>query len=54
MIKVAIIYHSTYGHTKLQAEAVHGGASGVDEVDAQIMTAGNNFRNSYVYGKYIC
>ncbi len=40
MIKVVIVYHSTYGHTKLQAEAVHGGASSVDGVDAQIMTAG--------------
>ena len=39
MIKVTIVYHSTYGHTKLQAEAVHGGASSVDGVDAQIMTA---------------
>ena len=39
MIKVVIIYFSTYGHTKLQAEAVHRGASGVDGVDAQIMTS---------------
>lgn len=39
MIKVAIVYHSTYGHTKLQAEAVQTGASSVDGVDAQIMTA---------------
>jgi NAD(P)H dehydrogenase (quinone) len=39
MINVAIVYHSTYGHTKLQAESVQTGASSVDGVDAQIMTA---------------
>lgn len=39
MSKIAIIYHSTYGHTKLQAEAVHRGAAGVKGIDADIMTA---------------
>jgi hypothetical protein len=29
MTKIAIIYHTTYGHTKLQAEAVHRGAQSV-------------------------
>jgi NAD(P)H dehydrogenase (quinone) len=29
MTKVAIIYHSGYGHTKKQAEAVHAGAASV-------------------------
>ena len=29
MSKIAVIYHSTYGHTKLQAEAVHRGAQSV-------------------------
>ena len=29
MSKIAIIYHTTYGHTKLQAEAVHRGAQSV-------------------------
>ena len=29
MSKVAIVYHSGYGHTKKQAEAVHAGAAGV-------------------------
>jgi NAD(P)H dehydrogenase (quinone) len=30
MIKVAIVYHSGYGHTKKQAEAVHVGALSAD------------------------
>ena len=29
MAKVAIVYHSGFGHTKVQAEAVHRGASRV-------------------------
>jgi NAD(P)H dehydrogenase (quinone) len=29
MTKVAIVYHSGYGHTKKQAEAVHAGAASV-------------------------
>lgn len=39
MRKLIVVYHSTYGHTKLQAEAVHRGASGVDGINAGIMTA---------------
>ena len=39
MTKVAIIYHSTYGHTKLQAEAVLRGAQSVSSVDAELYTA---------------
>ena len=39
MTKIAVIYHSGYGHTKLQAEAVLEGASSVDGVEATIMTA---------------
>lgn len=39
MIKVAVVYHSTYGHTKLQAEAVLRGAASVPGVSAQIYTA---------------
>ncbi len=45
MSKVVIVYHSTYGHTKLQAEAVHRGAAGVDGVDAHIMTAAEAIDN---------
>jgi NAD(P)H dehydrogenase (quinone) len=38
MAKVYIIYHSKYGHTKLQAEAVLRGAGSVPAVDAKIFT----------------
>ena len=38
MIKIAIIYHTTYGHTKLQAEAVHRGAQAVSSVSADLFT----------------
>jgi len=39
MSKVVIVYFSTYGHTKLQAEAVERGAASVDRVETQLMTA---------------
>lgn len=39
MSRLIVVYHSTYGHTKLQAEAVYQGASGVDGIKAEIMTA---------------
>jgi NAD(P)H dehydrogenase (quinone) len=39
MARVAVVYHSTYGHTKLQAEAVLRGAAGVPGVEAVIYTA---------------
>ena len=38
MTKVYIVYHSGYGHTKLQAEAVHRGAAGVAGVEAVLLT----------------
>jgi len=38
MSKIAIIYHSTYGHTKLQAEAVLRGAQSVPAIKAQLYT----------------
>jgi len=38
MSKIAIVYHSTYGHTKLQAEAVLRGAQGVPTITAQLYT----------------
>ena len=38
MIKVAIIYHSGFGHTKLQAEAVARGAENVEDVDVVLFT----------------
>jgi multimeric flavodoxin WrbA len=39
MSKIMIVYHSTYGHTKLQAEAVHRGASTVEGIEVEILTA---------------
>jgi NAD(P)H dehydrogenase (quinone) len=38
MTKVAIVYHSGFGHTKLQAEAVRDGAAQVEGVEAIILT----------------
>ncbi len=39
MTSVAIVYHSGFGHTKLQAEAVERGAASVDGVDTLFLTA---------------
>jgi len=39
MAKIAIVYHSGYGHTKRQAEAVHRGAAGVKGVEALLLTS---------------
>ena len=38
MTKIAVIYHTTYGHTKAQAEAVHRGAQSVSYASAQLYT----------------
>ncbi|SRR5260370_1317785 len=38
MVTVAIVYHSGFGHTKLQAEAVHRGAASVAGVEARLLT----------------
>ena len=38
MATVYTVYHSGYGHTKLQAEAVHRGAASVPGVQANIRT----------------
>ncbi len=38
MPKVYVVYHSGYGHTKLQAEAVHRGAASVAGTEAVIFT----------------
>lgn len=45
MSRLIVVYHSTYGHTKLQAEAVHQGASGVDGIKAEIMTVSEAIEN---------
>ncbi len=38
MAKVLVVYHSGFGHTKLQAEAVQRGAASVSGVEANIFT----------------
>jgi NAD(P)H dehydrogenase (quinone) len=38
MSKIAVVYHSTYGHTKRQAEAVLRGAQSVPTIQAQLYT----------------
>jgi len=38
MAKVYVVYYSGYGHTKLQAEAVHRGAAGVKDTEATLLT----------------
>ncbi|MXQ06841.1 NADPH-dependent FMN reductase [Alphaproteobacteria bacterium GH1-50] len=38
MVKIAIVYHSGYGHTAVQAEAVRRGASEVDWTDVALIS----------------
>jgi hypothetical protein len=38
MKKIVIVYHSGFGHTKLQAEAVHRGAAAVEGAEAVLFT----------------
>lgn len=38
MSNIAIVYHTTYGHTQLQAEAVHRGAQSVSSTSAKLYT----------------
>jgi len=38
MAKIAVIYHTTYGHTKAQAEAVHRGAQSVSSASTELYT----------------
>lgn len=38
-VKIAIVYHSRYGHTKVQAEAVKEGVESVQGVQVMFMTA---------------
>ena len=38
MGKIVIVYHSGFGHTKLQAEAVHRGAAAVEGTEAVLFT----------------
>lgn len=36
-VRVSVVYHSGYGHTRVQARAVHRGAAGVAGVDAELI-----------------
>jgi len=38
MSKIIVVYHSGFGHTKLQAESVHKGASSVDGIESSLLT----------------
>jgi len=44
-VKVVVVFHSGYGHTKAQAEAVHKGASEVAGVTATIITSDDAQKN---------
>jgi NAD(P)H dehydrogenase (quinone) len=41
MVKVAVVYHSGYGHTEVQAKAVGKGVEKVDGVELHMLTAEN-------------
>ena len=45
MTQIAIVYHSTYGHTKLQAEAIQRGAQSVAGIQARLFTAEDAAKN---------
>lgn len=45
MAKVTIVYHSKYGHTKLQAEAVQRGAAKVIGIESEIITVTEAIEN---------
>lgn len=36
-VKVVVVYHSGYGHTKIQAEAVRRGAAAIDGVETSLI-----------------
>ena len=38
MTSIAVVYHSAWGHTKKQAEAVHEGAQGVTSVTSHLIS----------------
>ncbi len=38
MTKIVVVYHSGFGHTRLQAEAVYRGAASVEGVEAELLT----------------
>ena len=67
MVKVAVVYHSGYGHTKKQAEAVVSGVSSAGATVQLIPVADidmhweylaqarcDNLRCSDLYGQFVC
>lgn len=42
MRKLVVVYHSGYGHTQKQAEAVMAGASQVEGIDAALLAIDSN------------
>lgn len=40
-VKVVVVYHSGYGHTKVQAEAVRRGAAAIDGVETSLIDVGS-------------
>ena len=40
-VKVVVVYHSGYGHTKVQAEAVRRGAAAINGVETSLIDTGN-------------
>jgi NAD(P)H dehydrogenase (quinone) len=50
--KVAVIYHSGFGHTKLQAESVHQGATSVSGVESELFTVEEASENLDIFDSY--
>lgn len=48
MVKIAIVYHSGFGHTEVQAQHVHKGAASVKGVDVKSYKAEEIINNSSV------
>ncbi|MDA7705567.1 flavodoxin family protein [Rickettsiales bacterium] len=49
MVKISIIYHSGFGHTKVQAQAVYDGASSSGEVEVKLVTADEAIANIHQF-----
>jgi NAD(P)H dehydrogenase (quinone) len=47
MAIVAVVYHSGFGHTKIQAEAVHRGAGSVAGVESRLVV--NAMQHGMIY-----
>ncbi len=41
-VRIAIVFHSGYGHTRVQAEAVHRGAAAVPGIQADLVAVGEH------------